>query len=134
MMAATPDAHAQRVGSDSAPARARPADPYSGVVVNSTVTFIGQEFYSSFVARWREESGVEQFSVTVYERPSARWGSLVWIEYAHRQVFRAFLSPGRREFVRTAGLDASGIVYQRVLDLEVERQLFRDPDLAHDEL
>lgn len=135
LMLAMPAAYAQpSVGGETAAAPARAADPYSGVVVDSTVTFVGQEFYRSFVARWREESGVERFSVTVLERPSARWGSLVWIEYAHREVFRAILSPGRRELVRTAGQDASGIVYQRVVDLEVQRLLFRDPDLAQDEL
>lgn len=119
---------------ESAVAAARLADPYSGVVVNDTITFIGQEFYTTFVAKWRDESGVERFSVTVRERPSARWGSLVSIEYEHREMFRAFLSPGRREFVRQAAQDASRIVYRNVVDMEVQRLLFRDPDLARDEL
>jgi curli production assembly/transport component CsgE len=115
-------------------AAARPADPYSGVVVNDTVTFIGQEFYSVFVSHWREEPNVERFSVTIRERPSARWGSLVSVEYLHREVFRAFLSPGRRDFVRLAGRDAARVVYENVVDTEVQRLLFRDPDLAQDEL
>ncbi len=124
----------QPAGVESAVAPARPADPYSGVVVNNTVTFIGQEFYRTFVASWREAPNAESFSVTVHERPSARWGSLISIEYEHREVFRAFLSPGRRDFVRLAADDAARIVYQNVVELEVQRLLFRDPDLARDEL
>lgn len=122
------------VGTESAAAPARPADPYSGVVVNDTVTFIGQDFYSTFVASWREEANVERFTVTVRERPSARWGSLISIEYEHREMFRAFLSPGRRDFVRQAARDASQIVYQNVVNTEVQRLLFRDPDMARDEI
>lgn len=121
-------------GTESAAAPARPADPYSGVVVNDTVTFIGNEFYSTFVASWREEPNVERFTVTVRERPSARWGSLISVEYENREMFRAFLSPGRRDFVRQAAQDASRIVYQNVVDTEVQRQLFRDPDMARDEI
>lgn len=121
-------------GTESAAAPARPADPYSGVVVNDTVTFIGQEFYSTFVATWREEANVERFTVTVRERPSARWGSLISVEYEHREMFRAFLSPGRRDFVRQAAQDASRMVYQNVVNTEVQRLLFRDPDMARDEI
>jgi curli production assembly/transport component CsgE len=121
-------------GTENAAAAARPADPYSGVVVNDTVTFIGQEFYSTFVATWREEPNVERFTVIVHERPSARWGSLIFIEYEHREMFRAFLSPGRRDFVRVAAAEASKQVFERVVDLEVQRLMFRDPDLAQDEL
>ena len=121
-------------GDERAQARARPADPYSGVVVNNTITFIGQEFYQTFVANWRDEPNVENFTVTVHERPSARWGSLIFIEYENRELFRAFLSPGRRDFVRQAAADAARFIYQRVVDLEVQRLLFRDPDLAQDEL
>lgn len=134
LLLAAPGLAQPPTGSENAVAAARPADPYSGVVVNDTVTFIGQEFYRVFVATWRDEPGVDRFSVSVHERPSARWGSLVYVQYEHRDVFRAFLSPGRRDFVRQAGADAARIVYQRVVDLEVQRLLFRDPDLAQDEL
>lgn len=121
-------------GAENGAARARPADPYSGVVVNNTVTFVGQEFYRNFVAGWRDQAAVERFSVAVNERPSARWGSLVSVEYEHREVFRAFLSPGRRDFVRQAGADAARLVYQRVVELEVQRLLFHDPDMAREEI
>jgi curli production assembly/transport component CsgE len=121
-------------GTENAAAAARPADPYSGVVVNNTITFIGHEFYQTFVASWRDEPGVDRFTVAIHERPSARWGSLVFIEYENRELFRAFLSPGRRDYVRQSAADAVRIIYQRVVDLEVQRLLFRDPDLAQDEL
>lgn len=117
------------------PARTyKPRDPYVGVVTDATVTRIGHDFYNAFSAHWRDQANAEQFSLTVHERPSARWGSLVWVEYANNQLFRAFLSPARRDYVPVAAQEASRIAYQSVVDSEVQRQLFRDPDLAQDEL
>ena len=112
----------------------RPRDPYAGVVTDATLTRIGHDFYYAFAAHWRTQENVEQFSLTVHERPSARWGSLVWVDYSGRQIFRTFLSPGRRDHVPVAAEEASRSAYQSVVDSEVQRQLFRDPDLAQDEL
>lgn len=117
----------------SAQDRNRLSDPYAGVVSDSTITLIGQEFYREFVAAWRDQALVDHFSISVHERPSARWGSLIWVEYANRQLFRAYLSPARRDIVRAAARDASHLVYEAVVDSEVQRALFRDPDLARDE-
>jgi len=112
----------------------KPRDPYVGVVTDATVTRIGHDFYNAFAAHWRDQVNAEQFSLTVHERPSARWGSLVWVEYANNQLYRAFLSPARRDYVPVAAQEASRVAYQSVVDSEVQRQLFRDPDLAQDEL
>lgn len=113
---------------------ARTLDPYVGVVTDGTVTIFGQEFYRSFTAAWREQPRIDRYSLAVFERPSARWGSLVWVEFANRRVFSAFLSPSRREQIRAAGLDAAQIAYRNVVDSEVERLLIKDPDLAREEL
>lgn len=112
----------------------RALDPYVGVVTDGTVTIFGQEFYRSFTAAWREQPRIDRYSLAVFERPSARWGSLVWVEYANRRVFSAFLSPSRREQIRAAGRDAAQIAYRNVVVSEVERLLIKDPDLAREEL
>jgi curli production assembly/transport component CsgE len=68
----------------------------------------------------------------VKERPSARWGSLVWVEYSHRAVFQAFLSPARAN-VKEVAAQAAEIAHRNVVDSEVQRMFFRDPDLGADE-
>lgn len=120
------------------PATASPqaviVDPYAGVVSNATITVVGQEFYREFVTVWREVSGTNRYSVAIFERPSARWGSLVWVEFANRSVFKAFLFPGRRGDIKTVADQAAHAVSQRVVDIEVQRLLFKDPDLGAEEL
>jgi curli production assembly/transport component CsgE len=111
----------------------RNSDPYVGVVSDGTITFIGQEFYREFVSAWRDQAQADQFSLSIQERPSARWGSLVWIEYSNKPLFRVFLSPGHRDYIRLAAREATQIVYRKVIDQALD-QLGVDPDLAPDEL
>lgn len=111
----------------------RARDPYVGVVTDATVTIVGQDFYRAFVTVWREQPLSDRYTLSIVERPSARWGSLVWIEYANRRLYSSFLSPGRRDAVRQSAMDAARQVYQSAVDADVERLIFRDPDLAGDE-
>lgn len=108
-------------------------DPYAGVVTDATVTIVGQEFYRAFVTVWREQPLSDRYTLSIVERPSARWGSLIWIEYANRRLYSGFLSPGRRDMVRQSAMDAARQIYQTAVDTDVERLLFRDPDLGPDE-
>jgi len=108
-------------------------DGYIGVVTDVTVTTVGEEFYRAFAAVWREQPLSDRYSLSIVERPSARWGSLVWIEYAHRRLYSRFLSPSKPETARASAMEAARQVYRRAVDADVERLLFRDPDLARDE-
>lgn len=108
-------------------------DLYAGVVVNQTLTMVGQDFYQYFVAAWRDKPLSERYTISVHERPSARLGSQVWVEYANRRVFQTFLPPARAK-AREAGLDAVEAAYQNIVEADVVNLLMRDPDLGPDEL
>ena len=108
-------------------------DLYAGVVVNQTITMVGQDFYQNFVAAWRDKPLSERYTLSVYERPSARLGSQIWVEYANRRVFQTFLPPTRAR-TKEAGLDPVEAAYQNIVDADVVNLFFRDPDLGPDEL
>ena len=109
------------------------ADPYDGVVVDQTITLPGHSFYQAFVAAWRDKALSERYSVTVGERPSRLLGSQVWVEFSHRRLYQAVLPPARWRIDRI-GEEAADIAFQNISRTEVERLLFRDPDLGPDEL
>lgn len=113
--------------------RVFPSDRVGGIVADQTVTVAGQDFYQQFVAAWRERDSAERYAISIHERPSARWGSQVWIQYAERKVFQAALPAGRVN-IRQLGEQAAEITFQKVTDAEVERLLFRDVDLGPDEM
>ncbi|MDV2116764.1 curli production assembly/transport protein CsgE [Alcaligenes faecalis] len=108
-------------------------DPLSGIVINRTVTVQGQDFYRYFSNRWRELSGASSFTLTVVERPSARWGSEIWVEYRRQRMYHAFLTPARSG-TKKASERAVDLVLENVSKSEIERVLINNPDLAPDEL
>lgn len=109
------------------------AEPMVGVVVNQTVTVAGQEFFQHFTASWRERELGERYAILVVEKPSARTGSQVWVEFSRRRVFQAQL-PNARGELQTLGEQAAEIAYQRIADTELERLLAPEPDLGADEI
>lgn len=117
---------------DSAAAGLR-VDTDSGIVANQAVTVAGQDFYQYFSSAWREKEGSEKYTISVHERPSARWGSEVWIEYAQRRVFRTILPPARAAIKPIAERSADA-AFQAVLQADTQRQLANDADLGRDEI
>lgn len=107
-------------------------EAYGGVVVGQTVTVTGQDFYQYFVARWRDQPSSERYTISVHERPSARLGNLVWVEYERMRLFQTIL-PVSRSQIRPVGEQAAEITWQRLMELELERALYNDADLAKDE-
>lgn len=106
---------------------------YAGVVTNQTVTFTGQGFYREFVKHWSDKERAERYSIAIHERPSARWGSLIWIEYANRKIFQVFVSPGRAD-IKSISEQAAELAYQNVVEADIQRLLIREPDVGPDEI
>lgn len=108
-------------------------DISAGVVTNQTVTFIGQRFFREFAALWYDKSRADRYSLAIFERPSARWGSLIWVEYANRRVFQTFVSPGRMD-LQVLSQRAVELAYQNVVSADLQKQLLKEPDVGPDEI
>jgi hypothetical protein len=63
-----------------------------GFIVDNTISHIGHDFYYYFADRLRATSRLD-FNLVVRERPDARWGSLVTVEFEREVVYRRFLPP-----------------------------------------
>jgi curli production assembly/transport component CsgE len=113
--------------------RDRFSDPLGGAVINRTVTVLGNDFYRYFTTYWRQKDVSTHVSISIYERPTARFGSEVWVQYRQQKMFRIFLPPARAA-TKAISAQAVDIVYQNIATSEVERALTRSPDLAPEEL
>ena len=111
----------------------KPQELYGGIVANQTITVAGQDFYQYFVTSWRDREMSERYAISVHERPSARWGNQVWVEYAQKRIFQAVL-PSSRSNIKALSEQAVEVTYQKVVDAEVDRLLFRDSDIGPDEI
>jgi curli production assembly/transport component CsgE len=107
-------------------------EQFGGMVTNQTMTAAGQDFYQYFSALWYDKPLAEQFSLAVRERPSARQGNKIQIDYASRPVFEGTL-PTARGNVRAMSEYAVEVAYEAVASAEAQRLLFHEPDLAPDE-
>jgi len=113
--------------------KAAAPDPMIGVVINRTVTVMGKDFYQYFAANWRDKEMSERYSISIHEKPSAIRGSEMWVQFGQRKVFHTFMSPARSA-VKETSAQAAEIAYKNVVELEVQRLLFQDKDLAQEEL
>lgn len=110
--------------------RIRGLEQASGFVVDRTVTNFGAEFARQFAQAWRAIPGTEEFVVTVAERPTARYGSMVWVEHNHRPIARAYLYAGRTAAIKPVAVAAAEYVAKRLADDQIAGLIFNDPDLA----
>lgn len=116
----------------ASPACAAEEDELLGFVVDDTISHIGHEFYYAFTERLRATSPMD-FNLVVRERPSARWGSLVTVEYQQRLVYRRFLPPNTVELKEEAS-DAADWVRGQIVQRKLEALLQDTTDLERDEL
>ena len=103
-----------------------------GLVVGQTMTLAGRAFYDSFALAWSEHDEAGRFSVAISERPTARLGSQVFVDYGNRRLLQMFLPPNR-SLIPDMGAEAAANVYQAILDYQLS-QFFGDPDMGRDEL
>jgi curli production assembly/transport component CsgE len=133
---AAPLAYAGSAPANSAPDEGGPVleqNLLGGVITSRTITVLGWDFYQYFTAKWEAIHGNERLSLSIYERPTARWGSEIWIDYRQTRVFHTFLPPARSA-TKSISMQAVDLVYKNVIDINIQRSLFTDVDLAPEEM
>jgi curli production assembly/transport component CsgE len=113
-------------------ARAAVEDEMMGFIVDNTISHIGHSFYNAFSDRLRATSRLD-FNLVVRERPDARWGSLVTVEYEREVVFKRFLAPSTTQLTDEAAA-AADQVRQLIVERKLQRLLQDTTDLERDEL
>lgn len=107
-------------------------DPLQGVIVNRTVTVLGNDFYQYFTNYWNSVNQNSRYSIAIFERPTARWGSEIWIQFRQERVFHTFLAPARQA-AKDIAEAAADIVERNIMRTEMQRMTFIDHDLAPEE-
>lgn len=114
------------------PAHADAEDEMKGFIVDNTISHIGHDFYNDFTDRLRATSRLD-FNLVVRERPDARWGSLVTVEYEREVLYRRFLPPNTTQ-LKDEAIAAADLVKQQIIEHKLRRLLQDTTDLERDEL
>ena len=105
----------------------------TGVMVDQTITMAGKTFYRAFSQLSMDNRVIGNATITILERPDARWGSQVWIMEGNRMYFRTQLSPKINEADRVAG-EAVQIVEEALLRHQLTSAITSEKDLGREEL
>lgn len=113
--------------------RSYPSSELTGVMVDRTITMAGKTFYRAFSQRAMDNIVINGATITIQERPDARWGSQVWVMEGNRVYFRTQLSPRISEADRVAG-EAVQIVEKALLERQISAAMSSDIDLGKEEI
>lgn len=104
----------------------------SGFNIDQTITRTGHDF-ARYMSEYRNLHYPDSdYNLTIRERPSARWGNLIWVTYNNDVVFRRFISPSTNNIQRLAE-EASKHIHEMVLQEKVRNALIDHYDLGKDE-
>lgn len=104
----------------------------AGFVVNDTISNIGHEFYRYFSERLRDGEQLE-VNLVVHERPSARWGSLIWVELDGVILYQRFLQPNT-SLLQPVAYSAADWIREAVARQSLEKMFQDHYDIEGDEL
>ncbi|EOE6863215.1 curli production assembly/transport protein CsgE [Cronobacter dublinensis] len=100
-----------------------------GLVTDHTVSSVGHDFYRDFAEKWDTPF---DGTLSVSEKPSARWGSWITLTLDQDVIYQTFLFPSRRgadKAVELAIAQASEALKQR----QIDKALLSTGDLTGDE-
>lgn len=108
-------------------------EPLRGLMINRTMTVMGWSFYKSFSDIWQALYPDSQDTLAVVERPTAQYGSEIWVNYLNQTVYHTFLSPTRSR-AREESQNAVEVVHNNIDIINAQRQLVQDADLGPEEM
>lgn len=100
-----------------------------GLITDHTVTSVGYAFYRDFSDNWEKEY---PGTLTISERPSARWGSWITIKIEQDIVYQTFLFPNKRSFDKDVAV-AIESVSESLSRRTIDKALLNTGDLTADE-
>ncbi len=113
-------------------AQARSEAELSGLIIDNTISRFGHDFHRYLSFQLQDAEELEN-DLVVRERPSARWGSLVWVEYGPRTVYRRFLQPNMTE-IEAIAEDAARVIIEDINRSKLQNLLQDTFDMDRDEL
>ncbi|MES1948709.1 curli assembly protein CsgE [Salinisphaera sp. C84B14] len=105
----------------------------TGVLVDRTLTVIGQNFYRAFSQIGMGHPIIRGATLTIHERPDARWGIQLWITDGPRVYFETRLSP-RLSDADDVARQAIDLVEKAILKRQLSAALNPSADLGKEEL
>lgn len=107
-------------------------DEITGFTLDYTITRMGHDFVQ-YLSRYRTANLPEStYNLTVYERPSAALGSLIWIDYNYTTLYRNFIHPNTD--IQLLAEQLMPALDQAIAGMQLQDIFTENPDLARPEI
>lgn len=101
----------------------------SGFTTDNTISRVAHDF-ARYLGEWRNVNiSGDTYNLSVYERPSARWGNLIWVEHENAVVYRQFLQL-RNSDIRDVAYSAARRIHLVIQQRKLADLLTDSPDLG----
>lgn len=109
------------------------SEEISGFTIDQTITTVGHQF-THYLASYRHAHPQDNsVNLTVYERPSARWGNLIWVTHEHQEVYKNFLHPNHRN-LKDVAEQAAQVIFKNIKQAQLKSILQDTFDIEKTEL
>ncbi len=105
----------------------------SGILIDRTMTPIGQQFFSMFSSVWSPPERIHFENITIVERFNPQWGSMLWITVDDEEIFEKLLLSRNKDLSDLAA-DVSASIQQFLIRRELLRHVRQSNDLMGDGL
>lgn len=105
----------------------------NGLIIDRTMTRIGRLFYAEFSQQLNENSDSLDENLTITEKTTAKFGTIITIWHGQKIVFRTSMSPRMKESKEQAAA-AVRTVNDYLIKWKIQKLYSDTFDLDHDEL
>ncbi len=110
-------------------------DEIPGIVVDQTITVSGHRFAEAFSMHRSFYFPQAQAGLVIKERPSARRGNLIWVEWQHKRLVQTLVFPSSK--TEATALQLLNQAQQEIKKHKIQQLLLgrdiQQQDLAQDE-
>lgn len=108
-------------------------DDISGFTIDSTITRLGHDFARYFTDFRNSEYPDSKYNLVIHERPSARWGNLLWITSDYTTIFSQFIRPNNNN-LKTKAEEVAKFTHDNMAQIELQRSNADTFDMGKSEL
>ena len=110
-----------------------PDNEIGGIILDRTITLMGKTFYKNFVSYWHLNFPNNVAVFSIHERPSARWGSQIWINYRGKKLLKQFVSP-RNTNDKELPEQIAKQINKEIVKMQLTEKLMDTFDMEHNEI
>ncbi|MCB0284575.1 MAG: hypothetical protein H6627_08090 [Calditrichae bacterium] len=100
-----------------------------GLIIDYTISNVGRDFFDNFYSVWEAPYGINDYNISISEKPLPNIGSIVSADVNDTPVFSKVVNP-RGETIENAATEAAEIILDYLIKLNDAKSELDNEDLS----